>query len=1520
MKRLNTHTQTHKSKGSFLLNKQWSDSRKSKFKIKNFISPSWKPLALFLFAFIYSFTLSASKPSLSGGFAQKMADQLTRQLEYKMYVESGGMLMAAAIGDRVWEDIDQNGIQNPGEPGIDSVVVNLYFCNDLSSPIATTKTANGGMYQFMGLVPGDYVVEFESVTGLIRSPQDASINDQIDSDAGPDGFTDCITVGTDQIFNLIDAGYYNCVPSGTLVCNDFVTIALDQDCTESVNADLLLNGEDGCSDLFLVELFFNGVPIGNIITSDYVGEELLAVVTNPVTLNFCESTIMVVDNLAPTIEDCDDVTVSCTSSLEPAEIGQPVAFDNCSDIVSLLFSDADGQTGECSDPFVETIIRTWTAIDASGNSETCEQIITIARPAVNDVVIPEDLIEENNNSLDCENPDTDPSNTGVPTIDGVEITSGDLCNIDFTYTDVVIPTGPNTFEVIRTWIILDGCTGQKIEEDQIIQVIDTEGPELTCPSDISVGSGLDCVADVILPEVIYTDNCSPFEEITVVTETPFGMIMGNGGFLSGLPAGNNEIIYVVTDAYGNTSSCSINLSVADDEPPVAICDEQTSIGIGANGTATVCWPTFDDGSTDNCGIVAYKVKRADEPFTTPFTDCVQFDCADVGQTIGVRLRVYDVTGNFSEDDPNGRWNECLVQVSVQDNIQPTVVCPSSKTLGCLEFDPNVWDGVVQDPTAGPPVFELPSNELIGYYENAFDNCSNDNVVVNVSQSGGPDQCGEGTVTRVYTVIDAQGGTNSCVQIITLQNNANFTITDTDCWASPVGPNHSLTDGVEWPCDLILSTCGAGLSPEELEANPAVNINDVRPQVFEDACDLVGVTYEDTEFPIGVSACVKLVRKWTIVDWCQPDPSFPLGYVSAHYIQEIKVLESQAPTISSTCEDITVCGYEANCGPIPVELSINATDDCTAEPDLIYYYKIDAFNDGSYDVNSDSNPFADSGNSGNEANGSYPAGTHKIQWRVEDGCGNIALCDYLFTLEDCAPPEMECKLLSASLGLDGEVQIHANSFENGSSQDNCTPFSQLYFSYSSDVNDTVRVFSCDDLGASPVDITIYGTDEDGNQAFCSTTLDLQDPLNACSGNTVAVSGMIVTENDAPINKVDVTVSKTNGAVSPLTTNTQLDGIFDFNLNVGENYTVEPEKKTGPLNGVTTFDLVLISQHILGVESLDSPYKIIAADASNDGKVTTFDIVELRKLILHINDELPNNDSWRFVDQSYAFPNENDPFTPPFPEVINFNDLEEEQLFTDFVGVKIGDVDGNVNSSELDNGDDRSFDREITFQVNNETFVEGDLLELNFRSSDFQRVKGFQFTLDFDEHALEFLDLQTQAEGMGEGNFGMTQLDKGILTCSWNGEGIENKSDVFTLTFLARKAGQLSDLLSINSSYTPAEAYLFKAESNAYHRAEVLLQFIGNQEEVIAGGRYELYQNQPNPFNNTTQIGFYLPKTTDATLRIFDASGRMLKQIKGEYGQGYNSIVIDGAELGEHGLMYYQLETNEFTDTKKMIFVR
>jgi len=83
---------------------------------------------------------------------------------------------------------------------------------------------------------------------------------------------------------------------------------------------------------------------------------------------------------------------------------------------------------------------------------------------------------------------------------------------------------------------------------------------------------------------------------------------------------------------------------------------------------------------------------------------------------------------------------------------------------------------------------------------------------------------------------------------------------------------------------------------------------------------------------------------------------------------------------------------------------------------------------------------------------------------------------------------------------------------------------------------------------------------------------------------------------------------------------------------------------------------------------------------------------------------------------------------------------------------------------------------------------------------------------------------------------------------------------------------------------------------------------------------LYQNEPNPFEHTTEIKFMLPVQADVNIGIYDLVGKLIKEVKANYQAGENSITINNYDLPGSGIYYYRLQMNDFTDTKKMIFIK
>ncbi len=84
-------------------------------------------------------------------------------------------------------------------------------------------------------------------------------------------------------------------------------------------------------------------------------------------------------------------------------------------------------------------------------------------------------------------------------------------------------------------------------------------------------------------------------------------------------------------------------------------------------------------------------------------------------------------------------------------------------------------------------------------------------------------------------------------------------------------------------------------------------------------------------------------------------------------------------------------------------------------------------------------------------------------------------------------------------------------------------------------------------------------------------------------------------------------------------------------------------------------------------------------------------------------------------------------------------------------------------------------------------------------------------------------------------------------------------------------------------------------------------------------YLLEQNRPNPFRQETTIGFVLPEAMQATLTVYDVTGRVLRSFTGDYAKGYQTVELHKSNLGGHSILYYRLETRDFSATRKMILI-
>jgi hypothetical protein len=190
-----------------------------------------------------------------------------------------------ALGNFVWNDLNGNGVQDAGEPGVGGITVILY--NNAGTPVDTVTTDATGGYLFTNLTPGSYTVGFSNLpAGFSFTGQDLGGNDATDSDVNPaTGRTAAATVTAGATNTTVDAGIRQGVPSGLGSLGNRVWYDLNnnglQDAGElgvagvtvtllDAGADGIVgNGDDGASRTTLTnalgEYLFGGLPAGNYV-------------------------------------------------------------------------------------------------------------------------------------------------------------------------------------------------------------------------------------------------------------------------------------------------------------------------------------------------------------------------------------------------------------------------------------------------------------------------------------------------------------------------------------------------------------------------------------------------------------------------------------------------------------------------------------------------------------------------------------------------------------------------------------------------------------------------------------------------------------------------------------------------------------------------------------------------------------------------------------------------------------------------------------------------------------------------------------------------------------------------------------------------------------------------------------------------------------------------------------------------------------------------------------------------------
>ncbi len=747
----------------------------------------------------------------------------------------------------------------------------------------------------------------------------------------------------------------------------------------------------------------------------------------------------------------------------------------------------------------------------------------------------------------------------------------------------------------------------------------------------------------------------------------------------------------------------------------------------------------------------------------------------------------------------------------------------------------------------------------------------------------------------------------------------------------------------YPNDTILDLCGIEFDPlgsgNVVGAADPANIGAPKYN-FDDDCRLVGIGHYDKVYRVvgGDEACYKIVRTWCFADWCgvgKPEgdswmfgPVEPLidvvgpigpgveGRRGKQFEYEQKIIVRD--TVGPMC---TITGPVADGGTIEAggcDYDFSATLDVQDDCGLVSYEAIlENITKGDEEVERwEGDLSTGTGNAILNAAG-LTAGDYRLTAIVTDDCQNESICTYVFTVETGKKPSPICissitvELTPWDTNGDGTIDtaaatVWAKEF-NSSSSAPCgfdDDDLEFYIEFNTDADsatldldddlDSLNV-GCEHVGARQVRMWVLSPT--GSADYCDVLLIVQNNMGGCGGISAqgSVTGSIATELNESVEQVNVKASLSDGTdLDFLTTSS---GAYGFASTLGVDVTIEPVKDIEHDNGISTADMIQIQKHILGRSNLKNEYRLMAADVNNDGKITALDLLDIRRLILGKTSRFPNSNSWTFA-----------------------NSVDGQDTYTlrgvsgsmavDFVGVKKGDVN-------VDNDPSRSARsaKNLVLQTMDQTLTAGNQYKVDITAGNFRDIEGYQYTLNFDAQSLKLVDVDI-AEGLDldEENFAFNAVAEGMIATSWHSaEAVEIASDevLFTLVFDAKVDGMLSEVLTVNDKITDAEAY-----SSSNELLGVALEFL-NEESLDAS--FTLYQNRPNPFKETTAIGFRLPETAATTLTVYDVTGKVLKVVTGEFQKGYNEVTMKKNDLNATGVLYYQLDSDTYTATRKMVII-
>ena len=636
------------------------------------------------------------------------------------------------------------------------------------------------------------------------------------------------------------------------------------------------------------------------------------------------STVIVIyDPLPPVFDNIPpNLIVECGQIPPPADV---TATDNCSS-VSITFEENVVSTGACNS--ASTIYRTWTAVDACGNTASTTQQINVydSTPPIINFLDQEWAYVMNGDVLSITCSELDDYHQSDIAVGGF-----DNCGEVTIYQDVQIIESTNcnedgyAMQITYIWIAVDDC-GNESTLSIHLQVQDTQPPVLLgVPEDMCVNTippvaNVEATDDCTLAGVDFEEDVTTCGQGQVVTRT------WTAEDLCGNTTTASQTIYV-----GTSTALSIGMNTNSDLPTISDGDQIT---LGASTDISL----DDFVAISDCGLSAFldlgaNVLQQGDCETNGFLEVVAYTitardaCGNIVSLNFTVTYIDDIPPVFGtiEDVILLRCGESLPSVGATDNLGSVIISVDTLSIGdvCTGEPPMVIEWAATDACGntstyiqevklideeGPVLIGVPEDDCQSTPEpapmvTAYDECTQQMVPVQFTETTVNGACGT-EIVRVWTATDACGNTTTADQHI-------FNSDDEPPVLHLIGPGiEGLPDGSTYEMSCI-SAGGISLLP---------TFDETYVEAFDDCMGGLDIWYESTPIPSEGCQVDGFVEAY-LYTWYAEDPCGNIGSISIRLV----IKDEEAPMILEVPEDMEVYCEEQ----IPEMGTPLVIDNCTS---------------------------------------------------------------------------------------------------------------------------------------------------------------------------------------------------------------------------------------------------------------------------------------------------------------------------------------------------------------------------------------------------------------------------------------------------------------------------------------------------------------------------------------------------------------------------------------------------------------